>query len=113
VGRGEAVESEALAQCREGAGVLGGSQVEVAAEKQRRIAGPLRRRFRGRQHVGCREVRPVVGRVQVGDAEVSTVPKRDTREGHRPPLRSSRVNRQLPPLDDPAVPVRLLLVRGA
>src|SRR5262249_40606320 len=70
-------ESEALAQGREDRGVLGGSQVEIAAEEQRRISRPLGRGLGGAQDVGGSEVRSVVGRVQVGDTEVVALSDRD------------------------------------
>jgi ornithine carbamoyltransferase len=95
---GGAGEPEARAQLLEDGEVLGGSQVEIAAEDQRRLAGPPRRGLRRPQHVLARHPRPVVGRVQVGDAELSA--PADPRERHRPPLRPPLVNRQLAPLDD-------------
>jgi hypothetical protein len=108
LGVGEASETEALAQRLKGGGVLGGSQVEVTAEEQRRVAGPLSRRLGGAQYIGRGEVRPVIGRVQVGEAEVGTRTERDASERHRPPLRPPGVDRQLPPLQDSFPPGRLL-----
>jgi hypothetical protein len=106
-GMGLAVQSEALAQRLEGSGVLGGSQVEVAAEEQWRIPRPLGRRLGRPQDIRRRQIRPVVGRVQVGDAEVGAVAERDARERHRSPLRPPDMDLQLPPLHDPSVPMRL------
>ena len=78
--------------------VLGRAQVEVAAEDQRRVAGPLGRRLGRAQHVLDRQRRLVVGRVQVGDADA----RGGAGEGHRAPLRLALVDLQLAPLGDPA-----------
>jgi hypothetical protein len=112
-GIGRAVKPETLAQCLEGSGVLGGPQIEVAAEEQRRAVGPLIRHLGGAQDVGRCQVWPVVGRVQVGNAEVSPFTEIDARKRHCPSLGSPGMDRRLPPLHHSAVPVRLLLVRGA
>jgi hypothetical protein len=100
-GMGRTVESEALAQCLEGSGVLGGPQVEVAAEEQRRAPGPRRCRFGGAQDIGRGQVWPVVGRVQVGNAENSSFAEVDACKGHRPSLGPTVMDRQLPSLHDP------------
>ena len=80
-------------------GFSAGPQVEVAAEQQRRLAGPLGRRppaaagrprRRGR---ACRWSR--AGWRRRGS-------ERGAGERHRPPLRPALVDRQLAPLDDPA-----------
>ena len=102
-------KAEAIAQLGEDRGALPGPQVEVAAEQQRRLAGPLVSRNGGSHHVLRGQLGIVSGGVQVGDAESG----RDPGQGHRPPLRRARVDRQLPPFDDLYVPVRLLLPRGA
>jgi hypothetical protein len=113
MGVSRTVESEAFAQCLEGGGILGGSQIEVAPEQQGQIPGPLGRRPGGAQDVGRCQLRPVVGRVQIGDAELRPCADRDAGERHRPPLRSPAVDLQLPPLHDLPAPVRLLLLRDA
>jgi hypothetical protein len=101
VGRGRGDQAEALAQLGEDLWVLLGSQVEVAAEDQRRVARPVASGLRGAQHVLARQLGAVVGRVQVGDAELGAIAAgRDAREGHRPPLGPPFVNRQIAPLDD-------------
>ena len=41
--------------------------------------------------------------MQVGEAELCVAAVDDAGEGHRPPLRGALVDRQLTPLDDPAV----------
>jgi len=99
-GVGGTIESEALAQRLEGIGVLGGPQVEVAAEEQRRAPCPLGRDLGGAQYVCRRQVRLIVGRVQVGDAEVALA-EIDAGERHRPPLRRPGVDRQLPSFHNP------------
>jgi hypothetical protein len=104
-GVGETIEFEAFVQRLEGIGVLGGSQVEVAAEEQRRVPCPLGRGLCGSENVSYGQVGLIVGRVQVCDAEVSAIADPDTRKRHRPPFRPPGVDRQLPPLDDPAAPV--------
>jgi hypothetical protein len=96
VGGGRAGEAEALAQLFEDRGVPCGPEVEVAAEDQRRVAGPLGRGHRRAQHVLAGELGTPGGRVQVGDAEPRAA---DPRERHHPPLRAPRVNRHRPPLD--------------
>jgi hypothetical protein len=107
------VKPEAFAQRLKGGGVLGGPQVEVAAKEQRRIPRPLGRCLGGTQDVCPRQVRPVIGRVQVGNANVSASAEIDASKRHRPPLRSPGVDSHPPPLRDPAAPVRLsLLIRG-
>ncbi len=105
---GASGKAETAPQFFEDAGVLTGAQVEVAAEEQRRIAGPSDRGLRRQQDVGGSELGPVVCRVQVGNAEAGG----SARKRHSPPLRPPRVDRQLPPLDDHAVPVRLFPVMG-
>src|SRR4051794_5904684 len=89
-------EVEALLQLFEGARVLAGSQVEVAAEKQRRITSPLDCGLSRPQDVGGSELGSVICRVQVGDAEAGG----GAGKRHRPALRPPSVNRQFPPLDD-------------
>ena len=111
-GSGRAVKPETLAQCLEGSGVLGGPQVEVPAEEQGRIARPFGRCLGGAQNIGRRQFRPVVGRMQVGDAKGGTRPEHDASKRHRPPLRPALMDRQLPPLHHSFLPVRLLLVTG-
>jgi hypothetical protein len=111
-GVGRTIYPEALAQCPEGGGALGGSQVEVTAEEQRRVSRPLGRGLSGAQYVRRCQIRPVVGRVQICDAEVSAVADPDTRKRHRPSLRSPGVDRQLPPLHDHAAPVCLFPLTG-
>ena len=109
VGGGGGGEAEAVAERVEDGGGLGGTQVEVAAEDQRRVACPGRRRLRGAQHVFGRELGSVVGGVQVGDTEIrrragaATVeaPCADPRERHRPALRPPVMDRPLASLDDP------------
>jgi ornithine carbamoyltransferase len=95
------VKPEAFAQRLKGGGVLGGPQVEVAAKDQWRISRPLSRRLGGAQDVCCRQVRPVVGRVQVGNAKISACAEIDASKRHRPALRWAGMNRQLPPLHHP------------
>ncbi len=109
---GGAAEAEARPQGLEGRGVLGRAEVEVSAEEQWRVAGPLGSRFGSAQDILRGEVGPVVSRVQVGDAELAGAAP-DARKSHRPPLRPPGVDRQLAPLHDPAVPVRLMLALGA
>jgi ornithine carbamoyltransferase len=89
-------QAEALAQLVEDGGALGGSQVEVAAEQQRRAAGPIARGCRGAQHVLGGELGLVVGGVEVGDADA----RGGAGQGHRSPLRSPLVDGRLAPLDD-------------
>jgi hypothetical protein len=113
LGVSETAEAEALAQGLEGIGVLGGPQVEVPPEEQRRIPGPLDRRFGRAEDIHRGEVRPVVGRVQVGNTELPrVVADRGAGKRHRPSLRPPGVDRQLSPLYDPAVPVRFFAVMG-
>ncbi|MDX6610072.1 MAG: hypothetical protein QOF85_1997 [Solirubrobacterales bacterium] len=108
-GVGGTDEAEALPQGLEGVEVITWPQVEVAAEEQWRVPSPLDRRSGRPQNVGRGEVGPVVGRVQVGDADA----RGGASEGHRPPLRPAPVDRQLPPLHDPPVPVRFMPTLGA
>ncbi len=105
-------QCEAFAQLLEDARVLSRAQIEVPAEEQGGVLGPTDGRLGRAQNVGRRQVRPVVGGVQIGDAEVSALADRDTRKRHRPPLRSPGVDRHLPPLHDPAAAVRLFPVMG-
>ncbi len=105
---GRGGQAEAVAQLGEDRRVLPRAQVEVATEDQRRLAGPLGCRRRGAQHVLGGELGTVVGRVQVGDAEARS----GAGECHGPPLRPAGVDRQLTPLDDPAVPVCLFRAIG-
>jgi hypothetical protein len=103
VGAGRrAPEAELVAQPLEDARLLDGAEIEIAAEDQRRARRPLERRPRRLGHVFGRQLRPVVGRVQVGDAEA----RGGADEAHRPPLRLSLVDRDLPPLGDPSQPAR-------
>jgi ornithine carbamoyltransferase len=71
-------------------------QVEVAAEEEGRRAGPFDRDVGRLQDVLGGQVRPVRGRVQVGDAEAARGPS----EGHCAPLGSTAVDLQLAALDD-------------
>ncbi len=105
-------QAEAALQLREDVGVLAGAQVEVAAEEQRRLAGPVDGRGSRAQDIGGGELRPAVCCVQVGDAEMGTRVDRDPREGHRPPLRPPGMDRQLTPLGDHPPPLRLFPVIG-
>ncbi len=98
VGRGRGREAEALAQLGEDRWAFLWSQVEVAAEEQRCIARPVARRLRGAQDVLDCQLGPVVGRVQVGDAEAWA----GAGEGHRPPLGAAFMDRQPVPLGDPS-----------
>ncbi len=66
------------------------------------VAGPLGRRPGRFEHVLARQLRLVVGRVQVGDAEAGG----GAGEGHRAALGLALVDRQLAPLGDPAEPPR-------
>ena len=95
---GRTVKPEAPPQRLEGSGVHARPQVEVAAEEQRRIASPFGRRRSGPQYIGRRHVGPVVGRVQVGDAELTRAAECDASKRHRPPLRPPFMDRQFPPL---------------
>jgi hypothetical protein len=100
-------EAEALTQPGEHGGALLRSQVEVAAEDQRRLAGPFVGGGGGAQHVLDGQLGLVRGGVQVGDADTGG----GAGEGHHPPLERPLVNRQLMSLDDSA-PVRFLFPRG-
>jgi len=80
--------------------VLGRSQVEIAAKEQRCVGSPLDHRRGRAEHVLGGEPRPVVGRVQVGDADLRAPCGRDAGKRHRPSLRAAAVDRQLAPLDD-------------
>ena len=91
------VEAELAAQSLENARLVPGPQVEVAAEEERRAGRPLDRGPRSLDHVFGRELRPVGGRVQVGDADA----RGGAGEAHRPALRLALVDRHLPPLGDP------------
>ncbi len=110
---GGAAEAEARPQDLERRGILGRAQVEVSAEEQWRVAGPLDRRLDRPQDVRGGQLGPVVGGVQVGNAEFNAVANRDASKRHRPSLRPPGVDRQLTPLHDPAVAVRLMLALGA
>ncbi len=94
--RGAPGEAEAVAQLIEGVRVFRRSQVEVAAEEQRRFAGPPGRCLRRFHDIGHGQGRMVVGRVEVGDADAGL----GAGEGHRAALRIALVNRQLAALDD-------------
>jgi hypothetical protein len=89
-------QAEALAQLLEGTWICLRTQVEVAAEEQRRVAGPLGCRARRSPQILDRKRRLVVGCVQVGDAHA----RAGAGECHRPPLRLAFVNHQLAPLND-------------
>jgi hypothetical protein len=109
LGLGGTAEPEALAQGLECLGILSGSQVEVAAKEQRRVPGPPGRCLRCTKDISRGEVGPVVGRVQVGDAELlASIANRDASKCHSPPLRPPGMDRQLPPLDDSILPVRFM-----
>jgi len=101
-------EREALAQLLEDARVLHRAQIEVPAEEQGGVPRPTDGRLGGAQDVSRRKVRPIVGGVQIGDTEVSLLADRNTGERHSPPLRPPLMDRQLPPLHDPSVPVRFI-----
>ena len=79
-------------------GVVGGPQVEVAAEDEGRIAGPGRRCVGGQQHFLGRERRPVVRRVQVGDARA----RPGAGECHGPALGDAGAEDEVAALDDRA-----------
>src|SRR6478672_2562064 len=89
---------ELVAQSFEDARLLGRAEVEIAAEEEWRAARPLERRPRRLGHVLGRQIRPVVGRVQVGDADA----RGGADEAHRSPLRLAFVDRDLAPLGDAA-----------
>ena len=93
---GRPLEAKARAQLLEDRWVLAGAQVEVSAEDERRVPGPLGRRRRRAQHVLDGQRGLVVGRVQVGDADSGL----GAGEGHSSTLRSPLVDRHLPPLGD-------------
>jgi hypothetical protein len=103
VGMGGAGEAETVPQRLEGPGVFAGPQIEIAAEEQRRAPGPSDCCLGRPQDIGRSKIRPVIGRMQVGDAES----RGRASECHCPPLRTPLVDRQLPSLHDPLIAVRL------
>jgi len=116
VGGGWRTEAEPLEQLGEDGRALIRPQVEVAAEEQRRTAGPLVCGDGGAHHVLGGELGPVGAGVEVGDAEVVPGAGGDARERHCAPLQRTGVDRQLAPLDDPLgllLPVFLMHLIGA
>ncbi len=93
---GGSAEAETVLELLEDAGVLTRAQIEVTAEEQRRARRPLGCGTRRFQHVGGGECRPIVGRVQVGDADA----RGGAGERHRASLRAALVDRELALLDD-------------
>jgi hypothetical protein len=98
VGSGRRRQPELVAQALEDPRLLAGPQVEIAAEDEGAIAGPPVGRPRRPQHVRFRQLRPVVGRVQVGDADAGG----GADEGHRAALGLAFVDRDLASLGDSA-----------